>query len=576
MIFFGGSEALPTFLSADGHLMKRCSGLLGALLDPVHDDVFVVDLSQMASQTEWAEEVENPGRATKMLTKWLAKFNPADATFIVNGRDAGLFEKVLTSWSRTSTNPIERPVDKIIVAGSHVKKHLQSLAQHVTVKCVSQSVKSIAGAVARCKGERLANSVSLGEMHFVSVDFTLDPDSKDTKQTALNITTNVSCEAGPIKFPSGEFLESCDIQKVATHHLEFGVSVKDMCVQVLDYKETDSMKQLTLADCHGSVLALLPSHISDPGVVCRGCRILVTGRVISMDGRKVLLVTYVRQPDKQLSIGYTSVKLGQRNQSQREHHYGCLVLRGAQCVLVRSKTEWVLPLAAPVGCESGQQAATRATKKMCNIFSEEFALLADVPPAVTYDVNGSETIVQTMYAAVATRLPDKSRGCGCGISCGCASDGCGNDHHDDLPHDDEAFCDWFTYDQAMSVLKRQADRMCLAKLTSAVVEAIDAGVLLMDSKGAFRPGVDAIDAEKSLNTILALTVGVQPATAAMLANIEDAVDGIGRNGLSRLHLTSGANCCEVCDDSTGCLSHDGKCHFLQRRFEMANFCTAVS
>eukprot|EP00931_Biecheleriopsis_adriatica_P105567 TRINITY_DN80136_c0_g1_i1.p1 TRINITY_DN80136_c0_g1~~TRINITY_DN80136_c0_g1_i1.p1 ORF type:complete len:610 (+),score=84.05 TRINITY_DN80136_c0_g1_i1:79-1908(+) len=515
MIFSGGSEAFPMLESDDGHLVKRCGELVCALLGPVHDDVFVVDLSQMASRSEWAEELQHPGRAIRMLSKWLTKFNPADATLIVSGQDAGLFENIISSWKRSATNPIERPFERIIVAGNHFKKQLQNLAQHVRVDCVPQSVKLIAEAVGRSKGEQ-RDPVSLGELHVVSVDFTLDPESKDTKQTAVNITADVMCDAAPLKFPSGEFLDN-SMQKVATHHLEFGVSVNDMRVQVLDCKETDSMKQLVLADCHGSIHAVAPHRIS--GIISRGCHILVSGRVMSMGGCMVLLLTDARQPEK-AQIGYASVKMGQRNMSQRQHHYGCLILRGSQCVLVRKESDWVLPHALPIGCESGQQTATRATKAMCSIFSEEFALLADVSPAVAYDVSGSETTVQTIFAAVATQLPEKARGCGCGISCGCGSPSqgcCGDNQH----NNNEGLCDWFTYDGAMSVLKRQADRNCLAKLTASLVEAIDAGVLLMSNKGAFRPGINAIDTHKSFNEILALTVGPQPGRAAMLTNAEN-------------------------------------------------------
>jgi len=155
------------------------------------------------------------------------------------------------------------------------------------------------------------------------------------------------------------------------------------------------------------------------------------------------------------------------------------------------------------------------------IFSEEIALLSDVQPAISYEVRDSKVIVRTIYAACATQNPQKGAGCGCGCSIACGNKHNGRNCCGEDVKEEEALCDWFNFEQALSTLQTEAFRTCVIKLTSSLVEAVDAGVVVPTTKGGFRPTVDASLNDKPLNQVLALIHESQLSTSRSPAAITD-------------------------------------------------------
>lgn len=267
------------------------------------------------------------------------------------------------------------------------------------------------------------------------------------------------------------------------HHLDFGMHVRSIIVQVLSITEAYAV----LADSSGSVDALVLHSALD--TMERGSFVSVAGRVIALSGRLFLLVEGAK-PHSGLPYGYTSVRLGQKSLSQRVCRYGCLVLRGTKCVLARQRRQVQLPVAEAFGYETKQQAATRALTDNCKIYAEEVTLLRDVAPVVSYDKSGDNVCVLMLFAAVAASPPPGSGGCDGG---GCCEATAENDPYG-----------WYNFEQAIGMLATECERSAVMKLTLAIAEAVSAGIVTMDTPCAFRPTLAAINNDLSLNQVMAL------------------------------------------------------------------------
>jgi hypothetical protein len=131
-------------------------------------------------------------------------------------------------------------------------------------------------------------------------------------------------------------------------------------------------------------------------------------------------------------------------------------------------------------------------KESCKIYAEEFALLHDLPHAAAYDKKGNDSIVYTCFLAVATSPPP--------------TDGCGCEEVEDKA---DMLYDWYSFEDAVSLLKSTAEKKCLLTLAWALVEAVDAGVVALDCTSFFRPKVAAIGDEWKVdigfNELLALS-----------------------------------------------------------------------
>jgi hypothetical protein len=355
------------------------------------------------------------------------------------------------------------------------------------------------------------------------VEFSLDPASKGLVQTPIDITASVLASSNNVvNVPTieGVAREWSSSERLATHHLDFGTAVSSMIVQVVDIKDVGGMIHAVLSDAHGSVEALLSKAARE--VAGRGCIVAVSGQMISLEGRSVLMVEQA-EPHNRLQRGYSSVRMGQRNVSERRHEYGCLIFRGSKCMLPREGEFLQIPSTAPRANESQQQAATRAVSERCSIYPEEFALLHDVPPAVVYLRDVSGPIVLTVFAATATSDAPKDGGCG----------GCNEAVESDK-------YDWYDFEQAFSFLKTKEERACVSNLTGSLAEAVDAGIVILNSPGAFGPKIHAVHADLGLNEILALTPIDNPKAMLLDAaypNLDNICPKVGTNGFRPLFDT---------------------------------------
>jgi hypothetical protein len=485
----GGAEEEPAFATGSRHVCKRYKDMLREIAKKEHDDIFVVDLSQVASKSGWRSEMQKPGPASKTLSKWFMKFNPSQSVIVTYGADVKLVEAMLRSWSTPCTSPVESPVEKIIVVGQPDKKTLESISDLAQIDVVKPSVQAIKAKVMRGSDrERGSRQPDLVDFHFVSVEFSLDPTEKSLVQKPVNITSMVLSGGAVTALPTREAAEAKlrNSQKVATHHLDFGMIVDNLVVQVIRIEDADAMLNVTLADAHGSIEALarkVPNQDFELGKV-----VTVSGQVVSMQGRRILLVENSSQSEQQcLPHGYASVRLGQRNASRRNHYSGCLVVKGSKCLLVRKDGAMHMPFTEPMACESKQQASTRAVKEACKIYTEEFALLHDVPAAISYEKRDEELAVYTAHLAIATSSPASDAG-----GCGCEEQ-----------LDKEAMLyDWYTFEEAIALLKDAPEKKCLVNLTWSLVEALDAGVVVSDHAVIFRPKVAAIGNEWKVDIAL--------------------------------------------------------------------------
>jgi hypothetical protein len=499
ILFTGGAEEDPGYLGKKGHICNRFKDLISAVAQPEHDDIFVVDISQIASKSEWREEIEKPAKFTRMLSKWLIKLNPSASTVVAHGMDVKLVEGMVRGWTTPCTSPVERPVEKVIVVGKSVnKKILESISEIAKVNVVNPSVQAIKANIVQAKRKELKQDCNFGaqlsDFHFISVEFSFDPNEKTTVQTPIDITPMVACSGtARLTMPTRESVEN-DVQnseRIATHHLDFGMTVSHLIVQVLCVTDADAMLNIVVADTHGSIEALARKTMSEE--LQQGSIVSVSGRVLSVQGRRSLLIEDCKVEDSLHREGYASVRIGERNASHNTHLSGCLIVRGAKCLLVHQSNTVHMPFTEPRIAESKVQAATRAVKHACKIHAEEFALLSDLPPAVAYDKGGDHSVVYTAFLAVAT-APAPSVSC-CGGNQKC----------------EDGLYDWYTFEEAISVLKSAAEKKCFLSLAWAFAEAIDAGVFVVDSPCAFRPKLAAIDddwkVDVAFNPLLTLGEG---------------------------------------------------------------------
>jgi hypothetical protein len=107
----------------------------------------------------------------------------------------------------------------------------------------------------------------------------------------------------------------------------------------------------------------------------------------------------------------------------------------------------------------------------------------------------------TVFAAVATTPPPPEE-------CGC------------IHGERETRYEWYDFEEAISALSSQVDRRCILSITSAVAEAVSAGVVVLEIPGAFRPRVAALDNELSLNQLLALMPVAESPSKAIAAHAE--------------------------------------------------------
>jgi hypothetical protein len=338
--------------------------------------------------------------------------------------------------------------------------------------------------------------VDIADVHFVCVEFSLDAVTKGLVQTPLNITASVLTDNGSgVAMPTAQEAEQAMAKSecMATHHLDFGLKVKDMIVQVVEIKADFEFTlgggtvHAVLSDAHGSIEALLSPKTQ--AEASRGSIIAVDGRMVSLQGRMVLLVEEAR-PQTKLRHGYSSIRMGQRNVSERIHLYGCLVIRGSKCLLAHGDNYAFIPFSEPRAHETRQQAATRAITETCKIYSEEVSLMNDLPPAVSYQqgVDG-KPVVLTIYIAVATsEAVADGGGCGCG----------------EAPESEDRLYDWYDFDDAIASVN-STERNSVLSLVSALGSAVEAGVVILSSPSAFGPKVAAINGDLHLNQVLALT-----------------------------------------------------------------------
>lgn len=237
-----------------------------------------------------------------------------------------------------------------------------------------------------------------------------------------------------------------------------------------------------------------------------------------------MLVSVVKPFGSMFRGGYSSVRQGQRNVSRLPYRCGCLVLRGSKCVLVRDQgLKAHIPLSEPRASETKQQAATRAVKEACRIYSEEIALLRDVQPAIAYDTSGGSPVVLQVFVAVATNPTAAEGGCGC-------------DPCLDTRGDDDDLYDWYDFEQAIAALSSEAERKCMMSVTASLAEAVECGVVTLEAPGCFRPSVAAIDGHLTLNQVLALMPAVsEPKPLAIAASAAAA----GNEAKTRASKTAG-------------------------------------
>jgi len=514
-------ETLPAYVATSGHICRRYAKLICGLLHPEHDDLFIIDVSQVATPTEWRSELRTAGRHARMLERWFTKFNPSNATFLVHGEDAALVAPLLMLGG-------EQRIARVMIAGGAPAEWLSERLAKAQVEIVSQeTVEGVATALGRSPS--LADEVAtlaLSDLHFVSVEFTLNPRSKQLVQNASNITAsvvnvigpatlpveattpqthqNVSLASGPrpvVAVPKGSSAVAqrqvaavpgatapasvpapaapaaqgssstrgavgAAVEGVATHHLLAGMSFSGLVAQVVSSTLDGSVLRVVLADCHGSIETIVPREFQ--AVAARDRCVSVAGRVVSADGCLYVMAERV-VPHSGLREGYLPVRQGQRNSSEWPRRYGCLVLRGDKCVLVRHEGRLQLPTKEARTHETAEQAATRAVAELCDIYPEEVALLHDVAPAVAYDGEPADAVVR-IFAALATRPPPA------------------REEDDDLSEeDDEDLYDWFGFEKALKRLTSNWERSVVTSLAQGVSLAVSAGIVAPEFPCSFGP-----------------------------------------------------------------------------------------
>lgn len=447
----GCAAAAPGYLCRARHVCARYLPLLRSVLDSTHESMFIVDLSSIASPAAWKEELEQPGRATKMLAKWLVKFNARHARFVVHAEDARVLEAALKLQG--GGHVPEEVVSSVLVTGDAQENRevLLSLGKYCQTFAVRPSLKAVKLGLNKKKQD----DVSAADLFIVALDFKIDATLKQLVQEARDISAQVLCERGPVNMTLSTEVGSA-AAAATVDCLEFGGTFTGLHVQVLDVGEAGDMMQVTLADPHASIQALIPDNLRS--AVCQGSFIKVAGQVAGLDGRMVALVSHAEdaQPFRH---GYTSVRLGQRDLSRQSHRIGVLVVRGQKCALQRKGGLLQIPTTTPSAGESKLQTATRAASQSCKIYAEEIAILQDIPPAVAYESSQDGVTVVTIFVATATQGKAEEGGCGCGPTI-----------QKTEPYE------WCSCEEALGSTS-DFDRKCILKIIQSVAEAAEAGVI---------------------------------------------------------------------------------------------------
>lgn len=505
LVLCGGpqEEAAPYLLGTTGqHPCVRQRPLVKRLLRAEHDDIYLIDLSEVAPAAEWREG-KTRFRAMQMLRKWLVKFNCQNATVVAHGQDAAVAAQLKIE------NPQDEHLARIIAvdADNVENSFLTDEKAAAFVTKVEPTPEAIASALERTEA---VPEEELGQIFYVSVTFSLDRISKQMKQEAQNITASlVNINARPVATPQlaappaaaapvgGDFkpeprpvvqalpvLSASEllaaaakssgavgsaVEGVATHHLSLGISFSGLIGQILSCLIEGQTIRATVADVHGCVEAIAPRSCAD--VMAVGKCVSLAGRAVCDQGQLILAVQSAQPHSSGLRDGYAPVRIGHRSASSSRQAFGCVVLRGNKCVLARKEGgQLYVPVAEAKERETGLQAATRAVAQACDIHEEEIAVLQSIAPAVVYDMSDGDPIVVTFYAALATGAPPAE---------------------EESEDEDDAY-DWYTYSQTQSRLSESHERKAVSVVARGFAEALAAGAVIADAPGEFGPDNGAL------------------------------------------------------------------------------------
>ena len=196
LLFAGGPSQVSNvapYLST-GHVCRRHAELVKKVAKPEHEDVFIIDLSKIGTPEELQAEMKNPGKVVKMLVKWFIKFNCTNATCLAHGEDAGLVAALLESLDSSK-------ISRILLSGaaSVSRKVVEKLTKSIDIE-ICETTEAFAKAW-RGPQDPGYFEPTLEDLYFMSVDFTLDPRSKQLVQKAKNITSVVMMPISDIKLP---------------------------------------------------------------------------------------------------------------------------------------------------------------------------------------------------------------------------------------------------------------------------------------------------------------------------------------------------------------------------------------
>ena len=212
VVFTGGAQEAP-YLTGFGHVCRRHADLVRKVARPDHDNIFLIDLSQVGTSEEWRSEAKNPGKAMKMLVKWFAKFNCMDATVLVHGDDAGLVANLVES-TMVGASKIARVLLLSGVGATPVQRKFVERLSCISIEMVEATPTAIAKAW-RGPNDEDYMEPSLDNLYFMLVDFVLDPRSKQLVQKTKNITSMVTMPISDISLHKAEAAKA-----VANGHLE--------------------------------------------------------------------------------------------------------------------------------------------------------------------------------------------------------------------------------------------------------------------------------------------------------------------------------------------------------------------
>jgi len=466
LLFAGGPSQVSNvapYLST-GHVCRRHAELVKKVAKPEHDDVFIIDLSKIGTPEELQAEMKNPGKVVKMLVKWFIKFNCTNATCLTHGEDAGLVAALLESLDSSK-------ISRILLSGaaSVSRKVVEKLTKSIDIE-ICETTEAFAKAWRGPHQDPGYFEPTLEDLYFMSVDFTLDPRSKQLVQKAKNITSVVMMPISDIKLPREMAVTQPKVsvgavQNVQTQHLTLGMAFSGLVVQVLAIIAEGPPCHVMLADTVGGVEALVSKELR--AEMSRGRIVAVDGLVTSVNGRLLVMVEKITSGEFREGYGAQTLQ----NTSERARLYGLLLLRGSKCVLSRRDGNVVsVPCGEAKSFETAEQAATRATCEACDIYPDEFMILRDVAPAKVYDKTSGSPVIVTIFAALATNPPPP-----------------GSEEFESEDEDD--LYDWFPFDRAVARLENSYEKKAVMNLATQVTEAVNEGIVVPEYPLNFGPKV---------------------------------------------------------------------------------------